>query len=369
MMMKTFWLIPYLFLFVCISEPAAQNNFSHNMLVPSDTSEFNPIWHFPPVNQDTTLVCWSFSTLSFMETEMSRIGKTPVKLAMMFPVYYAFIEKAKYFIENRGSTHFAPGDLFSTVLDVIQKYGIVPEEAYKGNIRDKVTYNHSDLYDELDKYMEQVKKNELWDEVKVLAQVRKILNKHLGKPPVSFKFRNVEYTPESFRDLIVSLPWNQYVTLTSFEYAPFDSLIALDVPDNWRKRKSYLNLPLTDFYNALERAISNGYSIAIDSDISEPGRIGTEDICIIPEYDIPQSSISQPAREYRFKTGITSDDHLMHIIGMNKNSSGTWFLVKDSWRDAWDGKHEGYFFFHEDYIKLKVLAFMVHRDAMPHIFN
>ena len=81
---------------IIFSTLAAQDTtYALNMEKPQNLEAFRPVFHFAPVNQDTTNACWSFSTLSFIETEVQRIKGKPVKLAVMFPVYYAFMEKAK----------------------------------------------------------------------------------------------------------------------------------------------------------------------------------------------------------------------------------------------------------------------------------
>ncbi|MFC2088266.1 C1 family peptidase, partial [Calditrichota bacterium] len=329
--------------------------------------KFNSVFHFPPINQDTTYVCWSFSTTSFIETEMKRLGKAPVKLSVMFPVYYAFIEKIKYYVKTKGESRFTSGDLFGTVFDIIQKYGIVPERNYSGKTHKRNTYNHDKLYAELYEFRDKIKKESLWDEQLAESGIKKILNKYLGKPPESFKYDGGVYTPMSFMRNVVDLKWQDYIKITSFEYSLFNDFTLLKVPDNWRPDSSFLNISLDTFYNSLKSAIINGYSLAIDGDIGEPGRIGDTDMCIIPDYDIPSQAISQKAREYRFEKGLTTDDHLMHIIGYQNLNGKDWFLVKDSWRDAYEGKHKGYFFFNGDYVKLKVLAYMVHKDAVPKI--
>ena len=92
----------------------------------------------------------------------------------------------------------------------------------------------------------------------------------------------------------------------------------------------------------MKSALSGNYSVAIDGDIGEPGRIGLKDVCYIPDDDIPGNYINQQAREYRFDKGITTDDHLMHMIGFTHYQGNDWFLIKDSWRDAWEGEHKGY---------------------------
>ena len=331
--------------------------------------DYNPVFHFPPVNQDTTLICWSFSTLSFIESEMKRFGGEEVKLSVIYPVYYGFIEKAKYFIQTKGNSRFKAGDLFGTVINVIKKYGIVPEMDYTGKLTQKKTYNQNKMYNELYTFMENVKKDSLWNENIVIPKVKEIMNNHIGSPPKEISYKNEKYSPLEFANEIVNLKWEDYIKVTSFKTSDFFKPTSLNVPDNWLQDSSYLNVPLEIFYNSLKKAIKNNYSMAIDGDLSEPGRVGEKDICFIPEYDIPSNAISQDAREYRFKKELTTDDHLMHIVGYKRLNDKDWFLVKDSWRDAFEGQHKGYFFMTDDFVKLKILAYMIHKDAIPEIMK
>lgn len=337
--------------------------------IPANIESFAPLFHFKPINQDTTSVCWSFATLSFIETEAKRIGFKPVRLAMMFPPYYAFIEKARYFVQQKGNSRFEPGDLFNTVVDVIRKYGIVPLEVYPGKTNPAERYNHDALYAELRELMNNVKATERWDESSVVADVKKILDKYLGKPPEEFTYSGKSFTPHTFAGEYLALPWDDYILITSFMYAPYHQFISLEVPDNWHNYDRYYNVELDEFYRSLISAVSAGYSAAIDGDIGEPGRYGPLDISVIPMFDIPPGSIDQAAREYRFQKGITEDDHLMHIVGYQRLNGEDWFLVKDSWRDAWQGSLEGYFMYRGDFVKLKVLACMVHKDAVPSLIR
>ena len=52
---------------------------------------------------------------------------------------------------------------------------------------------------------------------------------------------------------------------------------------------------------------------------------------------------------------------------MEKNGKD-WYLIKDSGAGsrncAQDSKNFGYYFFHEDYVKLKMMDFMVHKDML-----
>jgi len=345
----------------------AAKAYAVKLSIPQKTEDFSPIPHLPPVNQDTTSACWSFATCSFIESEMQRLGRKPVHLAMMYPFFHAYVEKARTHIRTEGKSRFAPGDLFTGVLKTALTYGLVPQEAYRGQTRARNTFNHDALYEELDALMAEVKSLGLWDEELVLQKVRKTLYAHLGVPPQQFQYQNKIFTPQSFMKEVVNLPWSEYMMVTSFSSEPFYEFVSLDVPDNWAEDRLYFNVPLDVFYSSIQQALKNGYSVAFDADTGEPGRLDTLDVCVIPPCDIPSDKIDQNARQLRFENKTTTDDHLLHFTGFRRIKGQDWFLVKDSWRTAWVGKHKGYYFYHGDYVKLKVLAFLVHRDGVPEI--
>lgn len=294
---------------------------------------------------------------------MARMGVKPVRLAMMYPVYWSFVEKARRYIKSRGRSHFGPGDLFTGVLHTIRKYGIVPQQAYAGQTRACKTFNHDPLYAALDKYLAEITKIKNWDVDEGLTNIRKILDEYLGPPPDSFMFNGKRYTPHSFLTGYCRINPDDYRMATSFTYRNFGRKIALDVPDNWARDSVYENLPLNSFYSVLKKALQHGFGVGIDADVSEPGRIPEQDICFIPSFDVA-GKVTQMARELRFRNGSTTDDHLMHIVGFTRYKGRDWFLVKDSWRTAWDGKYNGYFMMDEAYVKLKILAFVVHKDVL-----
>ena len=41
-----------------------------------------------------------------------------------------------------------------------------------------------------------------------------------------------------------------------------------------------------------------------------------------------------------------------------------WFLIKDSGSGSRNGANKGYYFYHENYIKLKMMDFVVHKNAV-----
>jgi len=185
------------------------------------------------------------------------------------------------------------------------------------------------------------------------------LDKHLGAPPAEFVYRGKKYSPVSFAKEIVRLPWDNYVRVMSFQYAPFYANAVLKVPDNWMNDSSFYNVPLDVWYQSMKTVwlrVTHSHSIA---DISEPGyRLGSGTV-IVPQYDIPMNAITQEAREFVFPR-CTVDDSFDAGDRYTRQRRRL-VLVKDSWRTAYQSEHPGYLFIDESYMKLKVLAYMVHR--------
>ena len=87
----------------------------------------------PVQSQGSSGTCWSFSGLSFFESELIRMGnKNPLPLSEMFIVRKAYEGKADKYIRMDGKINFSQGGAFHDIPFVIKKYGIVPESAYTG---------------------------------------------------------------------------------------------------------------------------------------------------------------------------------------------------------------------------------------------
>jgi bleomycin hydrolase len=331
---------------------------------PQGAAEFQAAPSLPCLNQSKTLICWSFATCSFVESEMARLKLPSVRLSVMYPAYCQYIEKTRQFVRTQGKSRVSPGDTFCGVLDACREYGAMPAGAYEGPPGGKA-FDQSLLYAELQSCLQEIKLRHQWDEERVLSQVRNILDRHLGAPPKTFSFNGKKYTPKSFLAEVVRLPWPDYVMVTSFESEPFNTFMELKVPDNWRHNTNFLNVPLSVFYDGLKGALRAGFTMAVEMDNTEPSYDATGRYCFIPDFDAQARNVTQAGREAGLLDGTTSDDHAIHIIGWTNVGGEEWFLAKDSWKVAWRNGNKGALFLHGPYVKLKVLAFIVHRDGIP----
>ncbi len=335
---------------------------------PASLEVFKTVPHFPPVAQYQSGMCWCFSGTSFLESEVTRLTGRKVKLSELYTVYYEYIEKCTRYIREHGDSYVGQGSEVNAVFRIMRKYGAVPAEVYTGLINtDK--HDHTQLFEEIENYLDYCKKNDYWDETVAITSIKAILDKYLGAPPQNFSFEGKQYTPQEFIVKVLKLNFDDYCDLMSTTSVPFYTRGEFKVDDNWWHDSSYVNLPLNEWYNTLRKAITSGYSLAIGGDVSESGYLGFEDVAFIPDFDIPNQFINQDSREFRIYNKTTTDDHGLHIVGYTKVDDHDWYLIKDSGRSSRWGKYEGYYMYRDDFIKLKMLGFTVHKDVLKEILG
>ena len=338
--------------------------------IPQSLEEFTIVEVETPISQGNTGTCWCFSTTSFYESEIKRISGEEINLSELYPVYFEYIEKVKGYINSRGETHFGEGSETNAVQRMMKLYGIVPFEEYEGKPSDQTFYNHAEMFSEIDTYLKSCKSTSFWDESTIIDNTKAILDYYMGTPPTSFRYKGKTFTPQKFLSQVAKLNTEDYVDFMSLLEKPYWTQAEYKVPDNWWRSDEYYNIPLDEFMTAIKGAIKNGFSISIGGDVSESGYSSTYDIAMIPSYDIPSEYIDENARQFRFSNGTTTDDHAIHLIGYKIDvNNDWWFLIKDSGSGARNGNFPGYYFYHEDYIKLKMMTFTIHKDAVNKIIE
>lgn len=330
--------------------------------VPKSVDEFEVFWHNKPVSQGFTGTCWDFSTTSFFESEIYRLRGEKIKLSEIYTAYWEFVEKARRFIRERGDSYFGEGSEGEAVKLNWKRYGTMPIEAYSGLLPEQPNHDHRKLFAEMEAYLQSVKKNNAWNEEINLSTIKSMLNHYLGTPPENFDYNGKTYTPKDFFAEVVKLNMDDYIELLSTTKYPFNEYIEFEAPDNWWHSKNYYNIPLNEFMNIVKNSVRKGYSIALGGDVSEAGYNSNAEAAVIPSFDIPAEYINQNSREFRIANKTTADDHGIHIVGYLEKDGKDWYLIKDSGSGSRNGNNKGYYFYHEDYVKLKMLGFMVHKD-------
>ncbi len=331
-------------------------------------------------DQNKSGTCWSFSTLSFFESELKRMGKGDFDLSEMTIVRNAYVQKAIKYVRTHGTINFGPGGAFHDPLNSIRDFGMMPESAYPNTIAPGSKIDHSEMDKVLKAYVETIAKSEGEISPAWLAGYNGILDAYLGKQPESFTYNGKSYTSKTFSDYIGIKP-DDYIDLTSYTHHPFYQKFKLEIPDNWSWDEVY-NLPIDEWMTVLEYALSKGFTVAWGADVSDKGFSHKNGLALIPETDwdmmsktdkdsiwfkpCKQKNISQEMRQKDYDNFVTTDDHGMQITGMYKDQNGTkWFKVKNSWGTGHGNECGGYFYASENYVKLRTMNFMVHKDGIP----
>ncbi|MFV0417458.1 MAG: aminopeptidase C [Dysgonomonas sp.] len=345
-------------------------------------------------NQASSGTCWSFSGVAFLESEAIRLGKGSHDLSPMYIVRRNYADKADKYVRVGGNLNFAQGGSFADVVESLNEYGVIPMDLYTGLNYGMTTHNHGEVEAGLSGYVKGIAENKnkristAW-----LNGFNGILDAYFGQIPAEFDYQGKKYTPQLLRESL-ALDANNYISLTSFTHHPFYTPFALEIPDNWRWALSY-NLPIDEFMQVCENAVTKGFTIAWASDVSEIG-FTRNGIAVIPDDDAPENvgsdqarwlGLSQAEKNSRLKTKLeqgpvkekeitqemrqiafdnqeTTDDHGMQIYGMAKDQNGSkYYIVKNSWGEA--GTYKGIWYASETFVKYKTTNIMIHKDALP----
>lgn len=348
----------------------------------------NPVTSVKDQNRSGT--CWAYSALSFIESEILKAGKGEYDLSEMWIVRNAYMEKAERYIRFHGSATFAEGGAFQDIPYIIKKYGIVPEEVYRGLNYGTELPDFSSVSPVLEGF------------VKSLAQSKKLtpnwrealnalLDSYFGPMPEKFTYKGKEYTPKSFAASL-GLNFDDYIEIGSFTHHPFYQPFMLEVQDNWLHANIY-NVKLDELIAIMDKAIMDGYTIGWGSDVSEKGFSWKNGVAIVPDEDkkdlsgtekekwekltpaekaaatysfdgtAKEKTITQEMRQEGFDDFTTTDDHGMHIVGIYKDANGNKFYkVKNSWGDS--GKYNGYFYASEAFVRYKTIDIQINKNAL-----
>lgn len=329
-------------------------------------------------DQGKTGTCWSFTTTSFIESEVKRITQFETDLSEMFFVRFGYLTKAMKYV-NEGGNRFSQGGLSHDVMHIVENYGIAPEEVYSGLKGKATTHNHSEFVDLLKAIADIAKPEKKFSEA-AYKTFEAAIDNYLGQTPVFFNYNQKSYTPQSFTTDFLQFEPDNYVEFTSFTHNRFYKKFVLDIPDNWMKA-AYYNLPLDDLIDVMDTALENGYTIAWDGDVSEHEFNHKKGLAIIPAkewskktdeekqytctYYETEMEVTQELRQKTFEDKTTTDDHLMHITGIAKDVNGKkYYITKNSWGPD-SNEYGGYLYMSEMYVRLKTIGIMVHKEIVP----
>jgi bleomycin hydrolase len=325
----------------------------------------------PVISQGKSGTCWSFSTTSFLEAEIIRETGKPVDLSEMYNVRETYNKKAWNYVMRQGHAQFGEGGLAHDVINSASEFGVMPENVYTGLTASQTIYDHAKMAADLEALLKTFANPDKKLSPEWKSEVTKILDANMGAPATEFTYEGKKYTPKSFLEM-TKLNLKDYVTITSYTNEPYYKPFILDIPDNF-SNGSFYNLPLDEFMQNIDNALDNGYTLALDTDVTEPTFSGKYGVAVIPDNEADaktimteikkEKEITPEFRQAEFENFDTTDDHLMHIVGKVKDQKGNlYYKVKNSWGNSL--ANGGYVYMSVPYLKLKSISVLVHKNGL-----
>ena len=348
----------------------------------------------PVTNQNKSGTCWCFSANTFLENEIIKATGKEVNLSEMFVVYKCYHDKAVRYIRTNGQIHFEQGGSHLDVPYIWERYGMMPEEAYKGLEYGEAKHDHYEMTDGLKAYFDALKNRKkakystAW-----LKGLDGILDAYLGEIPATFTVDGKEYTSKSYAESL-GIDMNDYVAITSFTHHPFYTTFALEVADNWIWGQ-YHNVKMEEMKAIVDNAIKKGHTVAWAADVSEKGWQWKNGVALMPaektadtlegtelarwtalsdkdrekeRYNfhgyVPEIKVTQEMRQEWFDNYQTTDDHGMVIVGSAVDQDGNrYYKVQNSWDT--NQIYKGFIYVSEAYFLAKTLNITVNKNVIP----
>ena len=331
-------------------------------------------------NQGSSGTCWSYSTNSFLESEMIREGKQPVDLSEIYSARCAYVEKGINYVRMHGAVSLGDGGEPHDVINMFRKYGAVPQINYSGLNNCTTTNKFNEMSTIMEAILKAVVSNPNGELTPNWVQAYTgAIDAYLGKVPETFDYKGKTYTPQTFAKEVVGINPDDYIELSSETDQPLYKKYTLMVPDNWDYNQVY-NVQLHEMTDIIDYALKNGYTVEWSTDVSEKSFSWKNGVAYVPEkkyndmtederkamFNGPKAElqITPEVRQQAYDNYGTTDDHGMHIVGLAKDQTGKeYYIVKNSWGASND--YKGYLYVTKAFVQYKTTALMLNKNGLP----
>ena len=296
----------------------------------------------PVKDQGHSRICWIYGMLATIETDRLMLGDS-VNLSPAYIERKMLEEQSNDYYLKMGMEKLNAGGVSSMTLKIMEKDGIVPYDSYPNTDN----LNHNALLRKIFQ-ADKAAINQAIGLKQMQKNLTSLLDNNLGFLPKNVYMLGAEYTKVEFAHSVYKP--GSYISMTSFTHHPFNSTFILEVPDN-RYKMPFLNVTINKLVATIYKSISHGHAVCWEGDVSEPGfsfESGKADVK-------PYESTSQRHRQQEFEKFLTTDDHVMEIVGIAHDKKGhKYFIAKNSWGTS--NPYSGFMYLSEDYIRLKTIA-------------
>ena len=310
-------------------------------------------------NQGISGRCWIYAGLNCLRYTFEKKYGT-IKLSARYLYFYDLLEKANFFLDyiirtidkpldDRELQYFLskpiqdPGQ-WTMFCQLVEKYGVIPEEAMPENITTQDTRTLiSFLSDKLrvnayilrDFQQEDIKALEFCKE-EMLSDIYTILSFCIGEPPVQITYPSdlkEILSPIEFQKKYFSLHSEEYVSVvhtTDAEASNYELLNVGNLVEGLPIR--YYSLPLDKMKKAVMKQIADGFPVwfGCDTKICFDRENGIMDLRMFDFENFLQLPRDMP-KDIRLDYHISSMNHAMVLVGYSlHNGSPNLWCVENS---------------------------------------
>lgn len=345
-------------------------------------------------NQKSSGRCWIFATSNVLRSKVIKTYNLPqdkFQLSQTYLFFYDKLEKANFFLENILDTSDEPldsrlisfltsnpvndGGQWDMIVNVLTKYGAVPNEVFPDNEQamstSKLNYFLTEKLREYALILRKLKNDnygaEEINKVKAaqMKEVYKIISLSLGSPPkpdesFSWEFKNkdgkyfhFETTPKEFYEKHINFDTTTNFSLINDPRNPYDLLYTVERLNNVHGGRpiSYVNTDVDAMKAVAIRMLKDNEPIFFGSDVGKfldrsTGVLDTNAF----NYELGYGTGLNLSKLERLQLGSSSMTHAMVITGVHidpKTNAPVRWKIENSWGDAVGQK--GYFLMTDDW--------------------
>jgi len=353
--------------------------------------------------------CWLFAVLNVMRRDMQKkfnLDDT-FELSQTYLFFYDKLEKCNYFLENiietaadeevdgRLVSHLlsdpiCDGGQWDMIVNVVEKYGVVPKYAYPDVEPAKFTRRMNrfllfqlrdyarELRDMIRKGMSvgdaRAKKEEM------MVTVYRIIAIHLGEPPSTFDWKvhdkekkylsYLNQTPRQFYKEHIPTNVSDMVCIVNDPRHPYGCTMTVQMLGNVRGGREvlYLNLSIEHLIAYTKKTIDNddpvwfGCDVGAESNMKGHGLMSTA----LWDYDSAFGTSPSLSKADRLRYGQSLMTHAMVLTGYDDDADRpkepSQWRVENSWGD--DHGDKGYAILKREWFREYVYEVAVQRDLL-----
>ena len=355
-------------------------------------------------NQKSSGRCWLFAGLNIMRPRViAKYNLKEFEFSQSYLFFWDKFEKANLFLELIIETRdrdpldrelemilrspFPDGGLWIYVVELIEKYGVVPQsvmpeshQTSNTSMMDRLISRKLRKDASILRQMGQggATVSDLRSrKVEMLKDVYKMLVLNIGEPPAQFQWRYETkdsvvsqvktYTPKSFFKEVVDVNLRDYVPIYNHPMRPYDRLYQMrlnrniyDRPDNM-----FINLDTERMRELALKQLLDNQPVYFACDVGkednyEHGIMSPR----IYDYDSFYGLDFSMSKEEKFRYRESRSTHAMVFVGVDTlEGKPTKWLVENSWGD--ERGDEGYWTMYDEWFDQYVYKVIIHKKHLP----